>query len=501
MHKNQKTHIVACWILCLIFIGHTILSPLHTFASTWSPTVFVNTEAFQVIDEGNSTTDVEVRFGSTLNERLYFDRVGSRFRFTDDLYVEGTLSASGAVAFDAATTINANTTVRGTISGQLITQNGAGSNYFMGNLGIGTTIPTANFHVSAGNALALADNSETLVTRFKDNFVDGGNSNFLDLMTRAYTTRDSVWHSSAFRLQASIDNDASAQSWIEFRRASATTDNTIAFGEGSGDAGEWMQINNGNVGIGTVAPETKLDVAGTISGANLTFMGVTSSSILGSLGIGKSGTPNTKLEIVGTASGINMYATKSVSGTHLYASDSFGGAGLSNCTGTSNKLTWLSATKKFSCETDQTGGGGAPDTGIFIDTGPAAFADNNTTELFNDATKPNIVTDTTSSTVLASVHMRGTVSNTANDAFLAARIVYTTNGSDPSCSTSTQLGEPMIGGFTTATTHPWQVSGTFLHNPGVAGTIKYTVCTSAEATGTATDTAEDVRVSLAELGG
>jgi hypothetical protein len=155
----------------------------------------------------------------------------------------------------------------------------------------------------------------------------------------------------------------------------------------------------------------------------------------------------------------------------------------------------------LSCGTDESGSVGAPDTGVFLDTDPAAFADNNTTELFNDATKPNIATDSASATVLVSVHMRGTASNTSADAFLAARIVYATDGSDPSCSASAQLGEPMIGGFTTATTHPWQVSGTFLHAPGVVGTIKYTVCTSAEATGTATDTAEDARVSLIELGG
>jgi len=154
----------------------------------------------------------------------------------------------------------------------------------------------------------------------------------------------------------------------------------------------------------------------------------------------------------------------------------------------------------LSCGTDDGGGSGASDTGNFVDSNPAAFTDSNTTELFNDATKPNIVTDATTSTVLVSVHMQGNTSNTASDAFLASRIVYTTDGSDPACNSSTQLGVPMIGGFTTATTHPWQVSGTFLHAPGVAGTIKYTVCTSTVSTGTATDTPEAIHVSLVELG-
>ncbi|MBI2325172.1 MAG: hypothetical protein HYU87_09465 [Chloroflexi bacterium] len=135
----------------------------------------------------------------------------------------------------------------------------------------------------------------------------------------------------------------------------------------------------------------------------------------------------------------------------------------------------------------------------FNDTTPAAFADNDTTELFDDATKPNITTTSTTDLVLVSVHAYGLASNTTADAFLAARIVFAV-GSDPSCSTSTQVGLPMIGGFTTTTTHPWQVSGSFLHTPGSAGNVRYTVCTSAAATGTATDTAEAVTVNLVLLG-
>lgn len=65
------------------------------------------------------------------------------------------------------------------------------------------------------------------------------------------------------------------------------------------------------------------------------------------------------LEIIGTASGQNLFATKSVSGAHLYAVTTFNGAGLSDCdTGASSKLLWDASTKRFSCGTDQTGGGG-----------------------------------------------------------------------------------------------------------------------------------------------
>ncbi|MBI2552810.1 hypothetical protein HYW17_05955, partial [Candidatus Uhrbacteria bacterium] len=162
-------------------------------------------------------------------------------------------------------------------------------------------------------------------------------------------------------------------------------------------------------------------------------------------------------------------------------------------------LKWVEATDTWDCAADDTGGGGAPDTATFTDTTSVAWADNNTTELFNDATRPNITTDSTAATVLVAVHIRGIASNTANDAFLAARIVRETDGTNPT-SGDTQVGYPMIGGFTTAATHPWMVAGTFLDSPGVAGGIRYTIFTSAESVGTTTDTPDNVTVTLVELG-
>ncbi|OGG49101.1 hypothetical protein A2704_00395 [Candidatus Kaiserbacteria bacterium RIFCSPHIGHO2_01_FULL_54_36b] len=130
-----------------------------------------------------------------------------------------------------------------------------------GNVGIGTESPGANLHVHGTNALALADDSETLLARFRDNFVDGANNNYFDIVTRAHATRDNSWHNSALRLEASIDDNSSAQSWIEFRHgASTASDNTIAFGEGSGDANTWLVIDDGNVGIGTTSPKAKLQI-------------------------------------------------------------------------------------------------------------------------------------------------------------------------------------------------------------------------------------------------
>ncbi len=100
-------------------------------ASSWAPTLLVNTESFQTIDEGDSTTDVEIRFGGTLNEKLIWNRSEGTFQFTDDLSVlgilsgsvlrvdgaadiHGALNASGSIRTDGDLTLNADGTAADT---------------------------------------------------------------------------------------------------------------------------------------------------------------------------------------------------------------------------------------------------------------------------------------------------------------------------------------------------------------------------------------------------
>lgn len=76
----------------------TILSVITTsvsVASSWNPTLLVNTEAFQVIDEGDGSSDVSVQFGDTLNETITFERGADQFNFSDDIYVAGDITTSG----------------------------------------------------------------------------------------------------------------------------------------------------------------------------------------------------------------------------------------------------------------------------------------------------------------------------------------------------------------------------------------------------------------------
>ncbi len=77
------------------------------------------------------------------------------------------------------------------------------------------------------------------------------------------------------------------------------------------------------------------------------------------IGIGTVG-PKATLDVLGTASGTNLYAAASITGTNIYAAVRFAGAGLTSCSNaTSSKLLYNSATKQFSCGTDQAGGNDA----------------------------------------------------------------------------------------------------------------------------------------------
>ncbi|MFA7681793.1 MAG: hypothetical protein WCX61_02060, partial [Candidatus Peribacteraceae bacterium] len=98
---HTKNH---CWycglkrLPLLLIIGMLVWSMTGEMsaASSWNPTLLVNTESFNTIDVGDGTTDIELRFGTT-ELRLFWDTGNSRFEFTQSVYVQGALTASGAV--------------------------------------------------------------------------------------------------------------------------------------------------------------------------------------------------------------------------------------------------------------------------------------------------------------------------------------------------------------------------------------------------------------------
>ena len=100
--------------LSVLLVVALVVAPVETvFASTWGPTLLVNTEAFQIIDDGDGASDIELRFGDSLDERLKWNFVNTRFQFTDDVHVEGNITATGSISVDGAADFDSTINVAG----------------------------------------------------------------------------------------------------------------------------------------------------------------------------------------------------------------------------------------------------------------------------------------------------------------------------------------------------------------------------------------------------
>lgn len=60
--------------------------------------LIVNTEAFQTIDDTDTTANLVLKFGATINKTLRYDRTLTRFAFDAPLYVTGDVGVSGTVS-------------------------------------------------------------------------------------------------------------------------------------------------------------------------------------------------------------------------------------------------------------------------------------------------------------------------------------------------------------------------------------------------------------------
>ena len=120
-----------------------------------------------------------------------------------------------------------------------------------GNIGIGTTSPDARLHVEEPSAI-----SATTRLFHTENAFTGGSVGHFEIVEKK-TGAGTGWSDFTLRLQRRVD--VTEQGYIEFNPTGSTGDYGIAFGTG---ATETMRIDalNGNVGIGTTDPKTRLHV-------------------------------------------------------------------------------------------------------------------------------------------------------------------------------------------------------------------------------------------------
>jgi len=138
-NTNLLRNTAVALIVCMI--------PSIAAASSWSPTLLVNTEAFQSIDDGDGSTDIELRFGETGRE-LRWNVTDSQFEFDGSVEVQGTLSgnvvhaqdtltSSGGLVVEGAATFNSTITLNGvtytfpfgdaSASGRVLSSDGSGN--------------------------------------------------------------------------------------------------------------------------------------------------------------------------------------------------------------------------------------------------------------------------------------------------------------------------------------------------------------------------------------
>lgn len=128
---------------------------------------------------------------------------------------------------------------------------------------------------------------------------------------------------------------------INGSRAGALTTGAVPFGGPSGATVQdavnfFFDDTNNRLGIGTAAPDTGLEVIGTISGSLITSNGLGNNYLRGNLGIGGEFSPTAQLEVWGTMSGSGLFTL----------------TGYRNCT------LKTSATGSVICGVDNTGGAG-----------------------------------------------------------------------------------------------------------------------------------------------
>ncbi len=169
---------------------------------------------------------------------------------------------------------------------------------------------------------------------------------------------------------------------------------------------------------------------------------------------------------------------------------------------TSGGTTTLSALPGCgSLATDASGvvrcGGLTGATATYTDINPATIVDNNTIEMFDDLSKPNITPDSSTQTVMVTVHARFTGTG-VNDTDAAVRIVRNI-GSAASCSTSPQVGDT-FSAFMTNTTDIQDATATFLDSPSTTSRVYYTVCSSLNSSLGDVPKTNRIDVSLVKLG-
>ncbi len=314
------------WILLFLTIVNLSVSEVWA-ASTWNPTAIVNTEAFQTIDDADSSANIVLKFGGTLGEKIAYDRSAARFVFSRGLTVGGGITATGNLIVRAHMSGSSLQVDRNATIGATLTTSGALTG--MGNItakGIlsGRTLQIGNGNAQINGTLTASGMIRTESTFSGQTLHISGNSEI-----RGYLAA-----TGAIRTEGDLnlnDDNGAVDAVLTFGNATAAQ--TMKYL----NTAQKFQFSKG------------ISVIGTLSGSNLN--------------VDRNATVGGKLAVSGATVFVGAV---SVTGSVMLEGNLTGatlnGFGLpsAGCTG-SNKLLWDSATGKFSCTADLTGGAGLVD--------------------------------------------------------------------------------------------------------------------------------------------
>lgn len=263
--------IVVCMTLSLL-LRDVAFPAVATAASSWKPTLLVNTEAFQVIDDDDTTADIVMRFGDTINKSLTYERAAGQFKFDDDLEVVGTVSG---------TTVFATNSLRS--SGSLVFEGAAsGSSLYLGTSLKGAGLSDCDtaetskllWDTTTGRFSCGTDGGGSLV----DHYVNAGG----DTMTGAL--RIDVTGGNFSTLGLRVANTASGAHVHAEKTLSSSgalvVEGDLTFGDAIGDA---VTVN---AGTWTFANDTNFVLSGGVNGLSFDTSTLSIDALNDRVGIG-----------------------------------------------------------------------------------------------------------------------------------------------------------------------------------------------------------------------